>query len=100
TGREIVQGQWLALKRLFLWPVYLLLGVQLFVFALDSNSHSSSNSYSWFQFTLGFHNGGPVYTLYHIATAVAHMFALGWVGMWLALSAKKPNLAAAMTFLL
>jgi hypothetical protein len=32
-------------------------------------------------------------------TMVADILALGWVGMWLGLSARKPGLAAAMTIL-
>jgi hypothetical protein len=37
--------------------------------------------------------------LYRITVFITDYFALGWTGMWLALSLKKPNLAAPLTIL-
>ncbi len=38
-------------------------------------------------------------SLYQILRWMADILALGWVGMWLGLSARKPNMAVAMTIL-
>jgi hypothetical protein len=47
-------------------------------------------------------SGGLVTTLwqvYAIVEFLANVLAIGWVGMWLGLSSKNPNLAPAMTIL-
>jgi ABC-type transport system involved in multi-copper enzyme maturation permease subunit len=96
TGREIIRGQWLALQRLFLGPVLVLLAAQLFplvlhAYAMAWDAGGSRFNFSFFQ---------TLQILYKMATFVADIFAIGFVGMWLGLSAKKPNLASAMTILL
>jgi len=98
-NRDIIRGQWLSLKRLFLWPLIILallnlvpiafLAYQAFTGpglseALQSVPRAmfSLAASCWFTFGL-----------------VADVFTVGWVGMWLGLSAKKPDLAPFWTIL-
>jgi hypothetical protein len=46
---------------------------------------------------LGFY--APLMAVYQIGRSVADFFALGWFGMWLALTCKKPEMAAGLTIL-
>jgi ABC-type transport system involved in multi-copper enzyme maturation permease subunit len=98
-NREIVRGQWLSLKRLFLWPLIILALLNLVPIGflayqafngpgLSEALHSVPRAMAhlatscWFTFGL-----------------VADVFTVGWVGMWLGLSAKKPDLAPFWTIL-
>jgi ABC-type transport system involved in multi-copper enzyme maturation permease subunit len=110
TSREIVRGQWLAMKQMFLWPVIILLGAQFMLFILSfgtaSQMFKTINSGSTFSIN-GWQDFGSLadrlfqfgLVTYKMATALADLMALGWVGMWLGLSAKKPGMAAPMTVL-
>jgi hypothetical protein len=88
---EIVRGQWLALRRRFLAPLIavLALDVVLIALSLSRAADNSSNDEGYF-----------------ISCAVAAMvmlvadaLAIGWVGMWRAMSEKKPRTAAGQTVL-
>jgi ABC-type transport system involved in multi-copper enzyme maturation permease subunit len=98
-NRDIIRGQWLSLKRLFLWPLIILALLNLVPIAflvyqaftgpglseaLQSVPRAmfSLATSCWFTFGL-----------------VADVFTVGWVGMWLGLSAKKPDLAPFWTIL-
>jgi ABC-type transport system involved in multi-copper enzyme maturation permease subunit len=98
-NRDIIRGQWLSLKRLFLWPLIVLallnlvpvafLGYRAFsgpglseVLQSIPRAVLSLGTSCWF--TLGL---------------VVDVFTIGWVGMWLGLSAKKPELAPFWTIL-
>jgi hypothetical protein len=98
-NRDIIRGQWLSLKRLFLWPLIVLALLNLVPIAflvyqaftgpgLSEALHSvpsamaSLGASCWLTFVL-----------------VADVFTVGWVGMWLGLSAKKPDLAPFWTIL-
>ncbi len=118
TSREIIRGQWLALKRLLLWPVVVLLVAHLLlsVFQIVGSARYFNSSAirvsgagvrgSITPF-VGFFQGRtwPILLLqsgsllYQLTKSVADYLAVGWVGMWLGLSTKKPNLAAAFTIL-
>jgi len=83
---EILRGQMLALKRQFLWPALGVLGLD-FIFMLAGARHLSSagdNLWVWFC-------GAEMVLL------VADMCALGWVGMWVGLTARRVNRAAGAT---
>jgi ABC-type transport system involved in multi-copper enzyme maturation permease subunit len=99
-NRDIIRGQWLSLKRLFLWPLIILALLNLVPIAflvyqaftgpgLSEALHSvpsamaSLGASCWMTFGL-----------------VADVFTVGWVGMWLGLSAKKPDLAPFWTILI
>ncbi len=90
TSRDIINGQVLALRRNFQWPVITMLlvlfvpsVVQLFVAgALDPRGAGAT-------FMAGF----------TCLSMIADCYALGAFGMWLALTLKKPGLAPALTIL-
>lgn len=98
-NRDIVRGQWLSLKRIFLWPLIILALLNLVPImflayqaltgpGLSEAVHSipgavvSFGTSCWFTVVL-----------------VADVFTVGWVGMWLGLSVKKPDLAPFWTIL-
>ena len=96
---EVLKGQWLALHRFFFWPllVFLLLNFVPWGFLISSLLSGGNLTQIWsgvFQFGMG---------LFRISwftlNLVVDIFAIGWAGMWLALSLKKPNLAPALTIL-
>lgn len=83
TSREIIRGQWLALEKLFLWPMILLaiaMVVPAFFLSQVSDAFIALALYAAFKFCLS-------------------LFAIGWFGMWMGLSLKKPNYAAGLTVL-
>jgi hypothetical protein len=96
--REVLQGQWLALRRIFLWPltIYLLLNLAPLIVLpfqqLSQGNHSIAST------ILGA-AGSLIGLAWLTAGLVADVAAAGWLGMWLGLTAKKPNLASAMTVL-
>jgi len=85
--KELLRGQWLTLRRLFLVPVILVLAVQVV----------SS--------TMQLVNGNPMSILQSsvlgggMLTFVADIVAIGWVGMLIGLTTRKPHLAAGYTLL-
>jgi hypothetical protein len=74
TVREMVRGQWLALRRQFIWPLRGLLGVDLlFMGAVIASGNVD------IMLTL----------MAGIAVLLLDVFALGWLGMWLGLSSRR-----------
>ena len=94
---EILRGQWLALRRVLLWPVLLLIAGQLLGFRLRNFPMFAPGS------TPGWHLDQVLITVVFLfnllVTPVLEVFALGWVGMWLGLSARKPAHAILLTAL-
>jgi hypothetical protein len=86
TVSEILRGQWLALRREFLKPLILVAGVE-FIFLAGSLQRES------------FHDNpmNPIVWLAGIIMLVFDVVALGWVGMWVGLTVKKPNRVTAIT---
>jgi ABC-type transport system involved in multi-copper enzyme maturation permease subunit len=72
TARDILRGQWLALKRQFAKPLAVVLVLEFFLLR--------------HQFTLA-------KTLINLALLLADVVTLGWVGMWLGLTARNLNRA-------
>jgi ABC-type transport system involved in multi-copper enzyme maturation permease subunit len=99
STREIVQGQWLALRSIFVPPLVVFIVLGLVPPAIEI----------WrVQFQSGFSELGPAVLTGagHLALAgwltlglVADFLATGWVGMYFALTAKNPRLAAVRTIL-
>ena len=98
-NRDIIRGQWLSLKRIFLWPLIILALLNLVPIAfivyqaftgpgLSEALHALPNAV----FSLGT-------SCWLTIGLVADVFAVGWVGMWLGLTAKKPHLAPFWTIL-
>jgi len=72
TTREILRGQWLALKRQFAWPLAVVLVLEFMLLRQ--------------QFTLST-------TLLNLVMLLTDLATLGWVGMWLGLTARNLNRA-------
>jgi ABC-type transport system involved in multi-copper enzyme maturation permease subunit len=87
TGREIIKGQWLGLKRLCLWPIAIFVAAQTVGAAIQIDWNSGMGGLQL------------ILTIYPILKFVMGLAALGWLGMWLGLTAKKPNLSPALTIL-
>ncbi len=81
---EILRGQWLALRRLFIRPLAVVLladmAFMLFLFVEGVKSNFTNNRLA-------------IMTLAGALMFVADIVTLGWVGMWLGLSAKQTNRA-------
>jgi ABC-type transport system involved in multi-copper enzyme maturation permease subunit len=90
-GRTMLRGQWLALRQIFLWPVIVLVASQLAaMLSLDLGSANQIHLDFYFQLiALG----------WQLGKMVGDFFALGWFGIWLALTCKKPEMAAGWTIL-
>jgi hypothetical protein len=94
TGRDILDGQMLALKRSFLRPIVWLL-VLLFVpvvFQLVA-------ARAWHTPEMGTAFIGLVGSGFGCLRMCADCYAVIWFGMWLALTLKKPGLAPSLTVL-
>jgi hypothetical protein len=98
TMRSVVQGQWMLLRRVFLWPLIILLSAHLTYLILGA-----SNGAAIFGGTAGMPGIFRILFVYVpfivIPNNLADFFALGWFGMWLALSMQRPNMAAGLTIL-
>jgi ABC-type transport system involved in multi-copper enzyme maturation permease subunit len=88
TNAEILDGQALALKRLFFWPVIVVAIAMLFP-PLGQMATQG--------FGVGIFVG--VMSFYGALQFVANIYAICWFGMWMALTCKKPSLASAWTIL-
>jgi ABC-type transport system involved in multi-copper enzyme maturation permease subunit len=85
--KDLLRGQWLTLRRLFLVPVVMVLAVQAFTLVMQL---VKGNPMSLLHTSL---LGGGMLTF------LADVAAIGWVGMLFGLTAKKPHLAAGYTLL-
>jgi ABC-type transport system involved in multi-copper enzyme maturation permease subunit len=130
TTPSIISGQWLALRRIFLWPVIVLILSQLACLCflggsifpgsvsasvavtkrvtvgassgpvtvtngagITSGAAATPPSFSFMGWYL------PFLMLKQIANSIADFLAVGWFGMWLALSLQKPGAATGLTIL-
>jgi ABC-type transport system involved in multi-copper enzyme maturation permease subunit len=91
----IIDGLWLSLRRMFLWPVVVLASVELVCMSFFWVRPPQASLTAGFVlvFTLLF--GVPLQLL----KAAGDFLAIGWFGMWLALTAKKPQAATGLTIL-
>jgi hypothetical protein len=95
---DLLKGQWRALLRIFLWPAitFLVLCWVAFLsgphrmplgpFALAASGSSGLRT-------------GPMGALFLTVTLGTDVMAICWFGTWLALTARKPGLAPALTIL-
>ena len=95
TNREIIRGQSIAARRAFLWPVLIFTGV-MFV-PVGARVISGLSSLDFQQLLTG--GFGFAMSAITAVRTVADFLALFWLGLWLALTTKKPNLAPALTIL-
>jgi len=95
---EILKGQWIALKGVFLWPFLTFLLLSFVVpaaGALSTGTGLTDILSSVFGLVMG-----SLAFVWFVIGFVADNFAVIWFGMWLALTMKKPQLAPAATILL
>lgn len=96
---DILRGQWLALQRIFLWPLLLFVlfhfvPIALAIFRAFSDSGWNTGGAQLVSTGLGF-GALAALALYFLAD----VYAICWFGAWLALTAKKPGLAPLWTIL-
>jgi hypothetical protein len=90
TTRTVLRGQWLALRQIFLWPVIVLLAAQI-AGLLWSNLSEMAGSAGSILF--------PIQLLFQFGKTALDFYALGWFGMWMALTNKKPDMVEGLTIL-
>lgn len=93
TVGQIIQGNWQALQRFFLWPVVAALLVHLAP-AIDQAFRSPLGQPIAYLFPF------PAANLLGAATFILDLIALAWVGMWMGLRKPKAIQAFATTVLL
>jgi hypothetical protein len=96
-NKDLLEAQWRALRRIFLWPlvVFLLLRIATVPYSLPLAAFSRAAPTS---------AGSLLETgflgMFSITISLfADILAMGWFGMWLALTTKRPVLAPALTIL-
>jgi ABC-type transport system involved in multi-copper enzyme maturation permease subunit len=92
--RSMIQGQWAALRGIFFWPATVLMLCQLGCLCFLGASVVKGGMPVGL---VGFYI--PLMVLKQIANSVADFFAIGYFGMWLALTLQKPANAAGLTIL-
>jgi ABC-type transport system involved in multi-copper enzyme maturation permease subunit len=96
TMKAIIQGQWILLRRVFLWPLVVLLLTHAAALVYISMHGGQTGLLA----LPGFGSFFLLWTAFKvIPNNLADFFAIGWFGMWLALSMQRPNQAAAVTIL-
>lgn len=92
SERDIISGQWLALRRVFRWPwILLFFGclAPLYVNYVQGQLHGRSAGLGSFFLAATL--------IYPYARFVLDVLAIGWFGMLMALTMKRPALSAAVT---
>jgi ABC-type transport system involved in multi-copper enzyme maturation permease subunit len=92
TVEEIIRGHWLALQRIFFWPVIAAVLLSLLPI-LELVFREPPSSAGLFLFPV------PAAALFGIATLIMDLVALAWVGMWMGLSQPRRIQAFARTVL-
>lgn len=110
TTGQILSGQWEALKRIVLWPCILIFAMQLVLIVGFSNKSPTWGMPLGMPMQMGtailnlgstkFNTMGVFSAAWEAAHWVGDILALGWMGMWLGLTAKRPALAGVMNLLL
>jgi ABC-type transport system involved in multi-copper enzyme maturation permease subunit len=92
--KTLVAGQWRSLRGLFLLPVVVLMLAQILA-VMVSFSRFGGWANDGLTFFWTFFLGLPGRTL----NSVADFLAVGWFGMWMGLTMKKPQFASGLTIL-
>jgi ABC-type transport system involved in multi-copper enzyme maturation permease subunit len=98
-NRDIIRGQWLAMRRILLWPliIFALFNLTPLIFII-SRAIVGPGLLEALP-PIGGALGALLATLWFTLGLLADVFTIGWVGMWLALTVKKPDFAPAWTIL-
>ena len=94
SNEQIRQGQWMAMRRFFFAPMCLFLMVSLaaLVFAVMRSGEDDMDVLSSGAFF-------GTFSVYPLVKFVTDIYAVCYVGLWLSISCKKPQHAAAWTML-
>jgi hypothetical protein len=96
NGREIVQGNWRALLRMFALPITLFLGVEFFATILSQqamwSAMAGAATSDWVDLLIALFSG-----LLSAIVIAANLAALGWFGMWMGMTSKNANFATLKT---
>jgi ABC-type transport system involved in multi-copper enzyme maturation permease subunit len=97
-NRDLVRGQWMALRRIFFWPLCAFALVNFAPITIRAIQILLSDDPNFFDtfFRSAFGLAGIGWLDLGF---IADIVAVGWFGMWLGLSVKKPNLAPAYNVL-
>jgi ABC-type transport system involved in multi-copper enzyme maturation permease subunit len=98
-NRDIIRGQWLSLKRLFLWPLLVLALLNLAPVFFLACAAFTGPGLSEVTRSIPSAILSLAASCWFTIVLVADVFTVGWVGMWLGLTAKKSHLAAFWTIL-
>ncbi|HYT60684.1 MAG TPA: ABC transporter permease subunit [Haliangiales bacterium] len=91
TVEDILRGQWMALRRLFLVPTIALLCVGIMPLGLILFTDLRNAFPAWIMM-------GSVY-IYSVPKLIFDLLAAAWMGMLVGLTTKKPHLAPGLTML-
>jgi hypothetical protein len=99
--QDIIRAQWLALQRIFLGPLIALTALSFVPVVLQVAPviYSGTTDGSMGEAFLHLWSGTAIVG-WGIFSLAADILAIGWLGMWLSVSLRKPHLAAGMTILL
>jgi ABC-type transport system involved in multi-copper enzyme maturation permease subunit len=92
SNQTVIRGQWMALRRVFLWPVLLFMATEAVVLILSP----------WpklVPLAVMMNYYFPAMVVKQGINSLGDFWSLGWLGMWLAVSCKKPGSAAGLTIL-
>ena len=92
TLRDLANGQWVSLRKIFMGPGILALAGSIIPILWIGNQPLLANFVQWV--------GGGFLWGYHLVVIAAEVMALGWTGMWLSLRLKNPGWAPALAVLL
>ncbi len=92
TVKEILGGQWLALRRMFLFPATAIVGLQLLLLSLALPGNSSAGLVGRFGLEGWAMSLGAL-------SFLPDLFAAAWIGVLVGLTAKKIALAPGLTLL-
>ena len=91
STKDIMRGQWLALRRIFFWPAVICLLCLFNPGGLVAVLNSERNFGEW---AMTAALGG-----YAALSFGVSLLAIIWFGMWMGLTCKKPNYATTLTLL-
>jgi hypothetical protein len=95
---DLISAQWRAVLRIFLWPLIIFLALSWIAFIFPSDRAAMSSIATTPRGLPSMRTGGLGAILLTVRMG-ADILAMGWFGMWLALTARKPGLTPGLTIL-
>jgi ABC-type transport system involved in cytochrome c biogenesis permease component len=90
TPKDLIRGQWLALRRQFLVPLVFILLTDLFLMVVVTISDANTTAISRSEDLIAYN----AFSVGMIVVLLCDCITLGWVGMWMGISHQRPNRAA------